>query len=141
MVKIYLDASVIIPAILSPDGGSAKLIKFVKLGLVAGVTSQNVIEEIERNCVKIHKSPREIRQFIHENLVLVRKKINSSDIASYKDIPDTKDAHIIAAALLTKCAYLATLDKKHLLRGNIKNLFLPLCIVSPKKLLEEIVFF
>jgi len=139
VVKIYLDASVIIPAILSSAGGSAKLIKFVTLGLVAGVTSQNVIEEIERNCVKIHKSPEEIRHFIHENSVLIRKKINPSDIAGYKDIPDTKDAHIIAAALLTKCTYLVTLDKKHLLGEDIKKRFLPLRIVSPKELLEEIV--
>lgn len=35
--------------------------------------------------------------------------------------------------------YLVTLDKKHLLRPEIKARFLPLRIVSPKELLEEIV--
>lgn len=124
---------------LSPHGGSAKLIKFIKLGLVAGITSQNVIEEIERNSVKINKSTQEIRQFIQENLILIRKKISPGDDVEYKNIIDVKDAHVVTGARLTKCDYLVTLDKKHLLRVDIQKRFLPLKIVSPKELLKDLV--
>lgn len=141
VIKIYLDASVIVPAMLSSVGGSAKLIKFIKLGLVVGITSQNVIEEIERNSVKINKSTQEIRQFIQENLILIRKKISTGDYVEYKNIIDIKDAHVVAGARLTKCDYLVTLDKKHLLREDIQKRFLPLKIVSPKELLKDLVAF
>lgn len=139
MIKIYLDASVIIPAILSPTGGSAKLIQFVKLGLVAGITSQNVVEEVERNSDKINKSAREIRRFIQENSVLIRERINPSDIVGYEDMVDIKDAHVLAGAKLTDCDYLTTLDKKHLLKGEVKKQLYPLKVVTPKELLEELV--
>lgn len=139
VIKIYLDASVIVPAMLSSVGGSAKLIKFIKLGLVVGITSQNVIEEIERNSVKINKSTQEIRQFIQKNLILIRKKISTGDYAEYKNIIDIKDAHVVAGARLTKCDYLVTLDKKHLLKEDIQKRFLPLKIVSPKQLLKDLI--
>lgn len=139
MIKIYLDASVIVPAMLSPVGGSAKLIRLIKLGLFVGITSQNVVEEIERNSVKINKSTQEIREFIQENKILIRKKISLSDLDEYKGMVDIKDAHIVAGAKLTKCDYLVTLDKKHLLRKDIQQKFMPLKIVSPKELLEQII--
>ena len=51
---------------------------------------------------------------------------------------DDEDAHLIAGANLTRCSYLVSLDKKHVLKLDIKKNFLPLRIVSPKELLEEI---
>ena len=62
------------------------------------------------------------------------------EIEPYKDQVDVEDAHLVAGANLTKCLYLVTLDKKHLLTENIRQKFLPLRIVSPKELLEEILY-
>ena len=69
----------------------------------------------------------------------MRKSITINEIALYKNSVDTEDAHLIAGANLTKCTHLVSLDKKHLSRPDIKNTFLPLRILSPKELLEEIV--
>ena len=45
-MRVYFDASIIIAALLSPKGGSSELLKFVKKGIIKGITSQTVIEEI-----------------------------------------------------------------------------------------------
>lgn len=139
MIKVYLDASVIIPALLSSTGGSFKLVQFVKLKAIIGITSQTVIEEVEDNSVKIRKSAKEIRQFIHDNLILIRKRISLTEAKQYKSTVVEKDVHVIAGAKLTKCDFLVTLDKKHLLKPDIKKLVKPLKIITPQELLEELV--
>lgn len=129
MIKVYLDASVIIPALLSSSGGSFKIVQFIKLGVFVGITSQTVIEEVENNSGKIHRSSKEIRQFIYDNKILVREKIALAETVAYKGVVEEKDVHVYAGAKLTKCDYLVTLDKK---------LAKPLKIVRPQELLASI---
>ncbi|OGY26758.1 MAG: putative toxin-antitoxin system toxin component, PIN family [Candidatus Woykebacteria bacterium RBG_16_43_9] len=140
-MKVYFDASVIIAALLSPAGGSAQVLRFIKAGLIIGITSQTVIEEVleEDHLQKIKKSRQEIVGFIAKSDLIIRRRITSDEIAPYEDMVNIDDAHIVAGAGLTRCEYLVTLDKKHLLRPDIQEKFLPLRIVSPKELLEEIV--
>lgn len=139
MIRIYLDASVIIAAMLSPTGGSAKLIQFVRLGAVAGITSQTAIAEIEENALKIGKTSSETRQFIFNNRIIVRKRINKTEEEPYQGLVEEEDIHIVAGAKLTKCDYLVTLDKKHLLKDEVKKLVKPLKVVNPKEYLEKVV--
>src|SRR3990167_356865 len=139
-MRVFFDASVIIAALLSPSGGSYQLLKYVKLGKITGITSQTVIEEIleEDKFSRIKKSKREIEQFIAESRLIVRKPISAGEIEPYQGLVDIEDAHLIAGANLTRCRYLATLDKKHLLRNDIQRKFLPLKIASPGQLLESL---
>ena len=140
-MRVYFDASVLIAAILSPNGGSAQLLKFIKKGLIVGIASQTVIEEVleEDHLQKIKRSKGEIERFIAQSALLVRKRITGDETTVYENLVDEEDSHLIAGANLTKCQYLVTLDKKHLLLPDIKEKFLPLRIVSPKELLEEMV--
>ena len=140
-MRVFFDASVIIAALLSPNGGSSQLLKYVQLSKIAGITSQTVIEEIleEDKFKKIKKSQREIEQFIVDNRLIIRKQITIGEIEPYQGLVDIEDAHLIAGANLTRCRHLVTLDKKHLLRPDIQKKFLPLKIVSPGQLLEELV--
>lgn len=140
-MRVFFDASVVIAALLSPTGGSAKVFKLVKLGLIKGITSQTVIEEIleEDKPSKIKKSKEDIENFIAKSGLIIRKLVTVDEIEPYQNLIDPDDAHLIAGANLTKCQYLVTLDKKHLLRPDIQKKFLPLRIVSPKELLEEII--
>lgn len=138
-MRVYFDASVIIAALLSPTGGSAQLFKFLKAGLIIGITSQTVIEEVleEKHLPKIKRSRSEIEEFITKSGLIIRRAITSEDIALYQGIISIDDAHLIAGSKLTKCEYLVTLDKKHLLAADIREKFLPLNIVSPKELLQK----
>ena len=141
LFRVYFDASVIIAALLSPSGGSALLFQYLKLGKIRGFTSQTVIEEAleEDKPKKINKSKEEIEKFIAQSGLIVRESITVEEIAPYKDLIDVEDVHLIAGANRTYCSHLITLDKKHLLKADIQQRFLPLKIVSPKELLEEIV--
>lgn len=139
--RVFFDASIIIAALLSKTGGSSLLFQYIKIGRIIGITSQTAIDETleEDKSKKVKRSKEEIEQFITHSDLLVRESITLNEIAPYKDLVDKEDAHLIAGAKLTKCTYLVTLDKKHLLREDIQKRFLPLHIVSPKELLEEIV--
>jgi predicted nucleic acid-binding protein len=139
-MRVYFNASIIIAGLLSPTGGSAQLFRFIKLGIITGITSQTAIEEVleEDKPKRIKRSMEEIEQFIAESGLIVRESITEKEIELYQDQVDREDAHLIAGAKLTKCTHLVTLDKKHLLRSDIQEKFLPLRIVSPKEVLEEI---
>ena len=140
-MRVYFDASIIIAGLLSPTGGSAQLFRFIKLGIITGITLQTAIEEVleEDKPKRIKRSMQEIEQFIAESGLIVREAITEEEIEPYQDQVDREDAHLIAGAKLTKCTHLVTLDKKHLLRPDIQEKFLPLRIVSPKEVLEEII--
>ncbi|MDO8498288.1 MAG: PIN domain-containing protein [bacterium] len=138
MLKVYLDASVIIAALLSSSGGSAKVIQIAKLAHLALITSQNVVEEVEEHSLKIKRDKKIIQKFIAHSGILVRERILLSAIESVEGI-DLEDRHLIAGAKLTECNLLVTLDKKHLLKGEVKDSFKPLKIVTPGELLENLV--
>jgi predicted nucleic acid-binding protein len=134
-MRVYFDASIVIAALLSPTGGSAQLFRLIKLGIITGITSQTVVEDKPK---RIKRSMDEIEQFIDKSELIVREAITEEELGPYQDQVDREDAHLIAGAKLTKCTHLVTLDKKHLLRPDIQVKFLPLRIVSPKEVLEEI---
>ncbi len=140
-MRVYFDASIIIAALLSPIGGSSQLFKYIKGGVITGITSQTVIEEVveEGKPEKLEKTKEEIEEFIRQSRLVVREHIAVEETAPYQGMVDAEDAHLVAGANLTKCVYLVTLDKKHLLKTDIQEKFLPLRIVSPKELLEKIV--
>lgn len=135
-MRIFFDASVLIASLLSSTGGSSKLLEYVKAGRFVGITSQTALEEVLDKTEKIKKSKEEIEDFVIKSRLIVRENITFKEIAPYKGLVDIRDAHLIAGAVLTKCTHLVSLDKKHVLKEDIKKKFLPLQIVSPKELLE-----
>jgi len=106
-----------------------------------GITSQTVIEELleEDKPGKINKTKEEIEHFIAESRLVVREAITLKEIEPYQQMIDREDAHLIAGANLTKCTYLVSFDKKHVLAENVKNQFHPLKIVNPKELIAVLV--
>jgi len=139
-MRVFFDASVIIAALLSPTGGSALLFRFIKTGDIVGITSQTAIDEVvaEDKFEKINKTKEEIEQFIAKSGLRVREVITPSEIEPYRGLIDAEDAHLVAGANLTRCSHLVSLDKKHVLREDVRKRFLPLKIVNPKELLQEL---
>lgn len=138
-MRVYFDASVLIAALLSPSGGSALLLKYVKSKRLIGITSQTALEEIFDKTEKLKLSKGEIEQFIADSSLFVRESISSQEINPYQNVIHEKDTHLIAGAFLTKSTHLVTLDKKHLLRKEIQKKFSSLRILSPKDLLEKVI--
>lgn len=140
-MRVFFDASIIIAALLSPLGGSAELFRLVKTGTIVGITSQTAIDEVleKDKPVKLKRSINEIEDFIFQSGLVVRETVTLEEVEPYQNLIDNEDAHLIAGAKLTKCEYLVSLDKKHVLREEIKQRFLPLKIVTPKELIEDLV--
>ena len=140
-MRVFFDASVIIAAFLSPQGGSAMLLRFIKHGDITGITSQTVVAEVleEDKPAKLKRTKAEMERFIAESGLLVREAVTPAETAPYRGIIDAEDAHLVAGATLTNCSHLVSLDKRHVLRDDVRQRFLPLKIVSPKELLQALV--
>jgi putative PIN family toxin of toxin-antitoxin system len=138
VVKVFFDASVIIAAMLSPAGGSAYLLDTARKSLLVAITSQTVIDEVKSKTAKIKRSDNEINSFIMEKGILVRHRITAKEIENYERRIALHDAHLIAGAKLTKCNFLVSLDKKHVLKQQTKRRFLPLKTVSPAELIANL---
>lgn len=138
MTNVFFDASVIIAAILSPTGGSAKLIAYAKNKTILAITSQTVVDEVTDHTEKIHKTPEDIVEYIKESGLIIRERVTQVEIEKGTEIVDAADRHLIVGARGSVCRYLVTLDKKHLLRSDVRKNVAPLRILNPKGLLEKL---
>lgn len=137
MIKIFFDASVLFSAIYSPTGGSAQVCELIKSGDIKGYISKTVIDELQSNIKKLSRKTAVLPEnFIIENKFIVRSEISEREIKPYNKMVDTKDAHVLAGAVLCRCDYLLTLDKKHINNENTKEKFTESIITSPKEFLE-----
>lgn len=140
MIKIFIDTSVLLAGLNSPQGGSAVILGMIKKRTVKGFVSSLVIKEVCRNLAnkfpKINQT--EWIKFIAKSN-LEKVKINSeNDIKRFRSFTVEKDVHVLAGAFLSHADYLISLDKKHLL--SVNNRSLPFKIYSPKLFLEEFNF-
>lgn len=132
---VFFNTSVILAGLYSPGGGSAKLLRLVKKGLIKGVISEIVLDEIRRRAEKIGwKNETAERQI----LLIFKKILPPPELSAVKKwtktVIDTGDAHVLASAQEVKASFLVSLDKKHLL--VLKKKVKKLKIVSPGELIE-----
>lgn len=118
MIKVFIDSSVLIAALISKDGGSAKILSFCEAGIFEGFISTQVIEEVGKTLKR--KIPELIDRF--EKLkfksdLRVLKKINPPVLKKAQNwIKDKKDVHILAAAKQLQVDVLLTLDLRHFIK-------------------------
>lgn len=138
--QIFFGASVLFSGMYSSTGASAKLLYLVRQKSILGITTQTVLEEVERNSDKFARSPSKyLPAIISESGLIIREFITAEEISPYKDMVEEKDAHVVAGAILTSCTFLVTLDKKHLDNSLIRAKFAgKVIIISPKKLLGRL---
>lgn len=140
-VKIFLDSSVIIAAVLSPAGGSFRLIKESIFKNYSLLISEYVLAE----CIRIIRTKFLTRE---NDLMLLLTKFNlkilrdpaSKEVEKLIDIIDFQDAPILAAALKYKVEYLITLDKKDFLNQRILKFAKTrgLLILTPGELIQKL---
>jgi len=134
--KVFFNASVIIAGLISPTGGSGKLISWSLKSKIKGVISEIVFNEILSHLNKISRNESEIRKIILTSFEVIIKPKGSTVNKYKKKVADEGDAHVLASASETKSNYLVTHDKKHLL--ILKNKIKEYKIVSPKELIEDL---
>lgn len=142
-MKIFLDSSVLIAAMLSPEGGSAKILMLCEADFFDGYISKEIINEVGQ--VLDRKLP-EIKN-IFQNLIKktglhIIKKLSRTELLKAKNwISDPKDVKVLAGAKKAKVDYLITLDihdfildKKVAIKSGLK-------ILTPADFLQKIILY
>ena len=118
MTRVFLDSSVLMSAILSHRGSARDILLYAEqLGLQL-LISPLVIKEVTRN---IHKKRPDKLHLWKSLLTTFNFSLVEPSLEEVRDaahIVVAKDAPILAAAIHSKCAYLATYDDKHLLQNR-----------------------
>ncbi|MBU1085406.1 MAG: putative toxin-antitoxin system toxin component, PIN family [Candidatus Beckwithbacteria bacterium] len=134
--KVFFNASVILSGLYSPKGGSAKLLSWVKQKKIIGIISEIIVDEIFRHTAKLKLKKSSTAKFLINNFQIIPAPPEPTVIKYYSTIIDYGDAHVLASAKQTKCQYLVSLDKKHLL--SLQKKIKIYSIVSPGKLIETL---
>ena len=113
--RVFVDASVLFPASLSPTGSARELIVAGVFGRVSLVLSPFVVEETRRNLSR--KAPPALPFF---EAFLARGVVHVVDppaalVRRVAEEIEPKDAPIVAGAVHAEVRFLATYDRKHLL--------------------------
>ncbi len=139
-MKIFIDSSVIIAALLSHSGGSAKIMELCESKIIEGHISHQVIKEIDGVIKrKIPELAPHFKTLIQKSnlkiLPSIPKEINELAKGWIKD-PD--DAHILAAAKFINVDYLLTLDIHHFIKDENVATQSKLKILTPKEFFQTL---
>lgn len=132
---VFFNASVIIAAILSPKGGSAKVLNLVKKGKIKGIISEVIFNEVLRHSDKIKKSEEVLTKEILKFNFEIVKALNKLNLKFEKIVFDRGDIHVLTSAYESKVKYLVTLDAKHIL--SLSDKIKDFKIVTPGQLIIE----
>lgn len=140
MIRVFLDANILFCAVASPSGGSTLVMRLAKARKIEVAASRLVLIEAERNIsVKLKKAHLEkFKKLIEELPLLVIPEPSSEEISAVGKWVHWKDAPILAAALKSKSGFFLTLNRKHILRQDIQEIFQQFIILSPKELFEKL---
>jgi predicted nucleic acid-binding protein len=69
---VFFNASVILAGLKSPNGGSAKLLNWVKENKIIGIISEIVIEEVLKNTNKISLTKEKALKLISQIFLIVK---------------------------------------------------------------------
>lgn len=136
-LRVFLDTSVMIAGIMSPEGGAGAILEAGRLGLIELYLSAGVIKETAGKFTE--KFP-ELRNLFFQAL----KELKPNLVAAPSKkmirqavfiIADPDDGPILAAAQSAPVDYLITLDTKHFLTKKVK-MAVRFSIVTPGEFLK-----
>ena len=112
LTRLFFDASCLIAAAGSPNGGSGFLLSVCARGFLKAVVSQPVLLEAERNIME--KLPRAVARYQELLISGVFEVVPVPDTLQrrvYRGLINEKDEHVLAAAVGTRAPFLITLDQ------------------------------
>jgi len=128
---VFFDASCLIAATGSPNGGSGFLLSLCARGFLMSAVSHVVLLEAEQNIVA-KMGPHALERF-HQLLMDVPLVLAPLPImppeATWQQYVNAKDAHVVAASLAIEAPYLVTLDQGLILQ--VTNASLPIQALTP----------
>jgi len=137
--RLFLDASVLIAAAGSAEGGSALVLEICRAKLATPLLTRLVLREAERNIQgKLDRNA--LLRFYRLIADLEPELIpiaSTEDLESTSQVISPKDAHVLAGATAGAARHLITLDRKHFLQEDQRAGMLPIVACTPGEFLRE----
>lgn len=139
IIKVFLDASVLVAASASVKGASAYVLHLARQRKIQAFVSEDALSEAVKNVnLKLDDIGEERLKtyLIKANLKLVDSP-EAEAIALCEKFIHFKDAPILAGALANKINVLLTLDRKHFLTKSVADFAKPMKIFTPGDFLRK----
>ena len=139
--RLFLDASVLIAAAGSEQGGSSLILAICRENKAQAVGSRIVLLEAERNIREKLGGDALLRyyqQVANLDLELVSPP-TPGECEAQARIINAKDAHVLAAAVKGRVDVLLTLDRKHFFTRQVRDAGLPFAIMTPGDYLRRLI--
>lgn len=138
MIRVFLDATCWMAAAIKPTGGSARILQLARTGRLVLVSTQRVLQEVQRNLARDYGGE-ELERFNRDLMdadVEVVEEVTAEEEARWQDLTVEKDRHVLAGALKGRADVLVSLDKKHILTERVTTGF-PVPVRSTQGFFEE----
>jgi len=110
-IQVFLDADVVISAMLSETGASHAIINNRK---VKKIISNGILKEVEASVTKLNISPQVARDLLKKIRIIQLKTSKEIIIKKFRRyVYDEEDAHVIAGAVISKFRFLLTYNLRH----------------------------
>jgi predicted nucleic acid-binding protein len=118
--RVLIDADVLFAGVAAPSehGASLVTLRMAEITLIEALTSQQVIDEAERNLAD--KLPAALPTFrlLVSRCLRVEPDLEPSDVAAFEGLAHPKDAPILAAAVRYRCLWMVTFNVRHYQPGH-----------------------
>lgn len=134
--RVVFNASVLLSALRSPNGGSGELLKLLWKKRFVGIVSETILDEALKHADRIPLSKEQVRGKISRYFPKILPAPQEDSVSRYKRLMlDEGDAHLFATYQEARCDGLVSLDKHHVLalKGKLKGVV----IVAPGELIRN----
>lgn len=136
---VLFNASVVFSAFCSATGASRKLMTFLKQKRIKGLISETILDELLKHADKIPMDKKLLHRKIDQYFGHILPAPEKKNVFRYTQFMlDDGDAHLFATYKETRCDYLVSLDKHHVL--SLKGKVPGITILSPGELLKKLAF-
>lgn len=134
LLTAFLDTSVILSGLASPNGGSAMLFRAAKRKKIKLITTPLVLEEAAQHLSKLTIQPRQLESLLTLSILAIIPNPPENIAEKFKTLTsDPDDVHVLAGAALSAAQALLSLDKKHITTARVRSALRPMRVMSPKE--------
>ena len=118
--RVFVDADVLFAGAASPNEHSASnlILRMAELTLIEGITSIQIITEVERNLVETMPEALPAFGLLVSRSLKVVEDPDPADLAEYAGSANPEYLPILVAAIREKCTLLATFNSRHYQPGH-----------------------
>ncbi|MFH1854937.1 MAG: putative toxin-antitoxin system toxin component, PIN family [bacterium] len=138
--RVFIDASVLIAAVLGKTGASRVLFELAKKHYLEIILTSEIIQEAKQSLARKYGQDevQALCRILNDRKQAVRPALSNTDLDKFDSlIADPADRHVLAGAQKYRAEYLVTLDRKHFFTRKLFHARLNFQIMLPGDFLRE----